>query len=98
MTSLQSYVLSEAREGLVGMNKEGLVSFPGYLSIYFIGISTGQHILPALRTRVRSSITSEARRQAELALVLFGYAVAWWVVVLAVLGAGGQVSRRMVSL
>lgn len=79
------------------MNKEGIVSFPGYLAIFFVGISTGQHILPSSRQRTRVSVTSEARRQAELALVLFGYSVAWWVVVLGMLGAGAQVSRRMVG-
>ncbi|ESW99376.1 Protein involved in the inositol acylation of glucosaminyl phosphatidylinositol (GlcN-PI) [Ogataea parapolymorpha DL-1] len=48
---LLEYILNSQREGLIGMNKEGLFSLAGYLAIYLNGISLGYTILPLFPTR-----------------------------------------------
>ncbi|GAA5823039.1 hypothetical protein JCM10212_004226 [Sporobolomyces blumeae] len=45
-TALQSWTLDAARTSLVSQNKEGLVSFPGYLAIHVLGVATGLYVLP----------------------------------------------------
>ncbi|KAG7798462.1 hypothetical protein KL944_004604 [Ogataea haglerorum] len=47
---LLEYILNSKREGLIGMNKEGLFSLAGYLAIYLNGISLGYTILPLFPT------------------------------------------------
>ncbi|KAK4685828.1 glucosaminylphosphatidylinositol acyltransferase, partial [Tremellales sp. Uapishka_1] len=104
-TRLQGWVLSEARIGLVGMNKEGLVSLPGYLAIFLLGLSTGGHILRSA-SPVRSGPKSDAsqtqshyeKRRVELALVLFSYSIAWWGGLGVCRLLGGEVSRRLSNL
>jgi phosphatidylinositol glycan class W len=38
--------LTAARTTIITQNKEGLISLPGYLSIYLTGIGTGIFVLP----------------------------------------------------
>lgn len=106
-TSLQDYTLSTVREGIIGANKEGLVSLPGYLAIYLFGLSTGQHVLAASAPSKMKRGVSEGeeehairhwkRKRSELSMELVGYALAWWSLLgLCTLG-GLQVSRRMVG-
>lgn len=45
-TSLQEWALTAERINLISQNKEGIVSLPGYLAIYLIGLDTGLYILP----------------------------------------------------
>ncbi|GAA5835465.1 hypothetical protein JCM5353_000151 [Sporobolomyces roseus] len=45
-TSLQHWTLNAARTNLITQNKEGLVSFPGYLAIHLLGLASGLYILP----------------------------------------------------
>ncbi|KAG8950160.1 Glucosaminyl phosphatidylinositol (GlcN-PI) nositol acylation protein [Tulasnella sp. 424] len=45
-TSLQRWALSEERIGILGMNKEGITSLPGYLAIHILGFAIGTLILP----------------------------------------------------
>jgi len=98
--------MSPVRHGLIGMNKEGIVSLPGYLAIYTLGLGIGQHILrdPATDGSKRGvSETAEEhlrsrmdKRRTESAMELFGYSVGWWVLLTGLRLAGQQVSRRMV--
>ena len=104
---LEAWILSPAREGLIGMNKEGLVSLPGYLAIYLFGLAIGEQVLRrgevVSKQSQRVSETAEEhartraeRRRADLAMELFGYAVAFWVLLGLYRSFDGQVSRRMV--
>ncbi|BGP29686.1 Glucosaminyl phosphatidylinositol (GlcN-PI) nositol acylation protein [Rhodotorula toruloides] len=45
-TPLQHWALDAPRTTLISQNKEGIVSFPGYLSIYLLGLATGLYTLP----------------------------------------------------
>ena len=47
-TELEEFILVGDRHtyGLIGLNKEGISSFVGYLSIYLAGMGTGSYILP----------------------------------------------------
>ena len=83
---------------------------PGYFAIYALGFGTGQHVLrdtlsPAashhtdsgvVETRAEHVRSRMEKRRSESAMELFGYSIAWWVLLMAVRPAGEQVSRRMV--
>ncbi|BGO98161.1 Glucosaminyl phosphatidylinositol (GlcN-PI) nositol acylation protein [Rhodotorula toruloides] len=45
-TPLQHWALEAPRTTIISQNKEGIVSFPGYLSIYLLGLATGLYTLP----------------------------------------------------
>ncbi|KAL6304631.1 GWT1-domain-containing protein [Sparassis latifolia] len=59
---LMGFVLTSPRVGLIGANKEGIVSLTGYLAIYLLGISTGTVVLPPSPSYFR-------RRQQQLTQV-----------------------------
>ncbi|PPQ93066.1 hypothetical protein CVT25_011942 [Psilocybe cyanescens] len=63
----QDYVLFAPRASLVSMNKEGLVSLLGYLSIQLLGLSAGTIVLPPTPSFF-------SRRQKALAKALDGAA------------------------
>ncbi|KAK9238625.1 GWT1-domain-containing protein [Lipomyces kononenkoae] len=46
-TPLSRFILTAPRTGIVSMNKEGIFSFIGYLSIFLAGQTTGFYTLPA---------------------------------------------------
>ncbi|KAG7897214.1 hypothetical protein KL905_004288 [Ogataea polymorpha] len=60
---LLEYILNSQREGLIGMNKEGLFSLAGYLAIYLNGISLGYIIFPLFPTRKNSLTVSGSKDQ-----------------------------------
>ncbi|GAA5979812.1 hypothetical protein JCM11641_002701 [Rhodosporidiobolus odoratus] len=73
-TGLQTWTLEAARTTLISQNKEGIVSFFGYLSIYLLGLATGLYVLPpdpsffSLQSRPRSPpaiSSSETKRHSD---------------------------------
>ncbi|TKA53224.1 hypothetical protein B0A53_04080 [Rhodotorula sp. CCFEE 5036] len=54
LTPLQEWALTAERTNLLSQNKEGLVSLPGYLSIYLLGLATGLYTLPPSPTFFRT--------------------------------------------
>lgn len=104
---LQPIVSSSDRSGIFLANKEGFSSLPGYLSIFLIGLSIGDHVLrlslPPRRQRVVSETVEEheqshfERKKLDLIMELIGYSLGWWTLLGGWIWAGGKVSRRLVS-
>ncbi|EJD51891.1 GWT1-domain-containing protein [Auricularia subglabra TFB-10046 SS5] len=46
-TPLQNYALNAARTDWLSMNKEGIISLPGYLAIHLLGLTTGLLVIPS---------------------------------------------------
>lgn len=100
-TSLQAFLLSDARPGLWGENKEGLASLPGYIAIFLIGLSIGEHVLRLADTKGDSpeeAAEKLAKRKTELMLELLGYAAASWLAIWGLGWLGISVSRRFANL
>ncbi|KAK9894640.1 GWT1-domain-containing protein [Cystobasidium minutum MCA 4210] len=102
-TPLQQYTLNDRRPNLLAQNKEGLVSFAGYLAIYLLGYDTGLYVLPPdpyyIHRRDKHDI-HEKPNLGKLLNVLFSYSVIWWGmfgVIHLVLPAQFQVSRRLAN-
>ena len=47
-TNLKAWALTAPREGLLAQNKEGVVSWVGYLAIFLLGMETGGIVLPRM--------------------------------------------------
>lgn len=106
-SGLQTFLLSPARPGLLGENKEGVASLPGYLAIFLLGLGVGEHVLRS--NTPKSGYESDededaeriseraAKRNTELALELAGYAAASWTALGFAYLLGLGVSRRFVS-
>ncbi|KDQ09526.1 hypothetical protein BOTBODRAFT_117080 [Botryobasidium botryosum FD-172 SS1] len=112
-TQLQSWAIGPERVGLLGMNKEGIISMAGYLAIHFLGLSTGTYLLPPdpsqFRRHQRASSTPEppsffgpstTRQHGKIAIELCSYTVVWWSLLGAVTLVMGHnaVSRRLANL
>lgn len=46
-TPLQHYALNAARTDWLSMNREGIISLPGYLAIHLLGLATGLLVIPS---------------------------------------------------
>lgn len=100
-TSLQAFLLSDARPGLLGENKEGLASLPGYIAIFLVGLSIGEHVLRLADTKADTPEEASeklAKRKTELMLSLLGYAAASWIAIWGLGLMGISVSRRFANL
>ncbi|KAL8947643.1 MAG: hypothetical protein Q9222_006100 [Ikaeria aurantiellina] len=100
LTSLTGYVLTAPRHDLFSQNREGLVSFFGYFSIFLVGQAIGLDILPR-----NTSLSSEliSGRQSERRLLTRLLLWATWFSVLLFLATsynalGFRVSRRLANL
>ncbi|CAE6535070.1 unnamed protein product [Rhizoctonia solani] len=61
-TSLQDWALGSNRTNLFDQNKEGIVSFIGYLSIHLLGMAIGTLILPPSPSHFRRAISEIASK------------------------------------
>ncbi|POY76079.1 hypothetical protein BMF94_0802 [Rhodotorula taiwanensis] len=68
LTPLQRWALTAERTGLISQNKEGLVSLPGYLAIYLLGLATGLYTFPPSPTFFRT-LTTRLPRSAPSELI-----------------------------
>ncbi|KAG8786569.1 Glucosaminyl phosphatidylinositol (GlcN-PI) nositol acylation protein [Ceratobasidium sp. 428] len=56
-TSLQSWALGDDRSTLLSQNKEGIVSFVGYLALHLFGLAIGTLILPPSPSHFRRAVS-----------------------------------------
>jgi phosphatidylinositol glycan class W len=102
-TPLQAYTLNDKRPNILAQNKEGLVSFIGYLAIYLLGADTGLYTLPPdpyFAYRPLKKASSLKPKLGKLMNVLFSYAIVWWAlfgIVHMYFPESFAVSRRLVS-
>lgn len=99
-TGLQAYVLIGDRNkfGLLGMNKEGISSFAGYLAIFLSGMATGMYVLPSASATAAPNTVAPRNRLLKTLVTwsvvwvcLFAYTSEYW-------GLGVTVSRRLANL
>lgn len=88
------------RTTLIAQNKEGLVSLPGYLALFLLGMGLGHYVLPRdpyLAYR-RPSQSRGKEKTDKLAMLLASFSILWWAAFYIVtLLLKGTVSRRLVS-
>lgn len=108
-TGLQTFLLSSARPGLLGENKEGIASMPGYGAIFLLGLSAGDKVLRVSappkadedggRRLSSQQLTERAtRRKTQLAFELVSYATISWAALALSYALGIEVSRRFANL
>ncbi|KAJ1301098.1 hypothetical protein OPQ81_003515 [Rhizoctonia solani] len=66
-SSLQDWALGNNRTNLLDQNKEGIVSFVGYLSIHLLGMAIGTLILPPSPSHFRRAISEIASKDSSIA-------------------------------
>ncbi|KDN39804.1 hypothetical protein RSAG8_08596, partial [Rhizoctonia solani AG-8 WAC10335] len=66
-TSLQDWALGSNRTNLLDQNKEGIVSFVGYLSIHLLGMAIGTLILPPSPSHFRRAVSEIASKANSVA-------------------------------
>lgn len=98
-TNLKGYIFLAPRVDLISMNREGLCSFVGYLSIFLAGQDTGMYVLPR---RIKSGAVTAASQRKTLLLMLAAWSGIWaalyYISTNPVRGAGLDVSRRLANL
>lgn len=99
LTSLKSYMLTSPRVNFMSMNREGIFSFTGYLSIFLIGQEMGLFVLP--RKLLPKTFPAWQQRK-RLLILLIGWSLTWTFLFLAcinrVYGLNMIVSRRLANL
>lgn len=102
-TNLGSWTISNSipRTSLLVQNKEGVVSFPGYLALFFLGMDLGHYLLPRdpYMAYRRPSKSRQVEKTDKLAMLLASFSILWWTsFYIVTLALKGTVSRRLVSL
>ncbi|TXT11139.1 hypothetical protein VHUM_01890 [Vanrija humicola] len=109
-TGLQAFLLSDARPGLLGANKEGIASMPGYGAIFLLGLSAGDKVLRVsappkadedggARSLAPDQLAERAtKRKTQLAFELVSYATISWAALALSYALGLDVSRRFANL
>ena len=100
-TSLKAYALTAPRTNFIAQNREGLLSFAGYLTIFLSGQAMGLQILPRNpKASSKDPTPSEQKRRMLSDLVV--QSVLWTSFFLFTIsynyGLGLQVSRRLANL
>ncbi|CED82797.1 Uncharacterized membrane protein [Phaffia rhodozyma] len=103
---LEQWAINSPRTNLLTMNKEGIVSFPGYLALYLLGLDLGQYILPPsarFAYSLRRPTSKTISKPGSLVPVLVGLSAVWWTLLWITMGCGVdgwgvQVSRRLANL
>ena len=97
---LKAYILTSPRDSLFSANREGILSFVGYLSIFLAGRGTGMFLLPR-----RLSLSSSSKiwtQRKELLLRLTIWSAVWTGLLLFTTsyryGLSLTVSRRLANL
>ncbi|KAF9164231.1 Glucosaminyl phosphatidylinositol (GlcN-PI) nositol acylation protein [Actinomortierella ambigua] len=68
---LEDYIQNAPRVDLISMNKEGIFSFAGYLSIFLMGIDVGLYVLPNDPYFFsKRKITNKKPKKGKLAMIL----------------------------
>ena len=99
-TSLTEYVIAAPREDFISMNREGIVSFAGYLAIFLVGIATGMYSLPRDPRNVSAKLRSYWLRETACGK-LCTWAIIWiglYYLSTSVHGFGLTVSRRLANM
>ena len=107
-TPLQAYTLNAQRTNVLAANKEGVVSFAGYLAIYLLGFDTGVYTLPINPDFAYRKVAKGKDQEAyaikpkvgKLMNLLFSYASVWsaaLAVIIFLLPDSFKVSRRLVG-
>ncbi|KAJ6484961.1 GWT1-domain-containing protein [Mycena vulgaris] len=105
---LKDYVRTAPRVNLISANKEGIVSLPGYLSIYLLGLSLGTLVLPPspgffrrlLKQRSTPAELNAPRQNDKTAIELASYSIVWWALLglASLTGVDEGVSRQTANL
>ncbi|PWN51397.1 GWT1-domain-containing protein [Violaceomyces palustris] len=100
-TRLEGWAIHDGeRHGIAEQNKEGLVSMPGYLAIFLLGLDLGHYVLPQdpyLAYR-KPSLSRRKAKTGKLAMILASYSVIWWTSYVAATLSGLGTSRRLANL
>ena len=100
-TNLKAYALTAPRTDLLSQNREGVLSFVGYLTIFLSGQVTGLQILP--RNPGSANTNSQPSKQRWRIFFDLGIlSIIWTTIFIATIsykyGLGLQVSRRLANL
>ncbi len=100
-TSLKAYALTAPRTSLISQNREGLLSFVGYLAIFLSGQVMGLQILPR-NPEAPNTYIPPSKQKRRIFFVLGLQSIAWTSFFLLTVsynyGFGLQVSRRLANL
>ncbi|KAK6077107.1 hypothetical protein SCUP234_06846 [Seiridium cupressi] len=99
-TSLKAYILLAPRTDLISMNREGLCSFVGYLSIFLAGQDAGMYVLPRRINPHSASTPGTQRNTLLLTMAVWSgiWTASYYLSTNPVRGAGLDVSRRLANL